>query len=61
MRFKHDTPTLWARKRTKKFLWLPLRLKYETRWLEFAEIEYKAKTREDIDYFYWEPVEFVKE
>jgi len=41
MRFKHIEKTKLKEGQTrtiKKFLWLPLRLKNETRWMEFATI-----------------------
>ena len=51
-----------TRKTKTKFLWLPVDIKGETRWLEIATIEYRV----DYDYglfndkyYYWEPLNFI--
>lgn len=54
----------WARtKKTKtKFLWWPLTIDGETRWLEKATIEYMVKHSKDIfcdSYYHWQPWKFL--
>ena len=52
------------RKLVQKFLWFPLTIDGETRWLETAEILYKVKKGEDIfckAYYYWAPMKFINE
>ena len=50
-------------KKTKtKFLWWPMTIDGETRWLETAEILYKVKWHEDWignRYYDWTPIEFL--
>jgi len=41
----------------RKFLWLPLTIGRETRWLEAADIEYRYHQSMDGDF--WEPIKFV--
>ena len=52
-------------KRTKtKFLWWPMTIDGETRWLETAKILYKVKKGEDMfcnAYYYWSPMKFINE
>jgi hypothetical protein len=50
------------RKQETKFLWLPVTINYETRWLETATIEYKV----DYEYtvfgsksYFWKPWVFI--
>jgi len=43
------------------FLWFPLTLNLETRWLEKAEVVYKVAwglNYKGDEVFYWEPVKF---
>jgi len=50
------------RKFLQKYLWLPLTIDSETRWLETANIRYKVgkyKNIFDDNYYFWEPVEFI--
>jgi hypothetical protein len=50
------------RKRVKKFLWFPVTIKGETRWLETATIEMKVKAELNIFLvwvYYWAPWEFI--
>lgn len=45
-----------------KFLWWPMTIDGETRWLETATIMYRVKKDEDIfsnTIYYWKPWEFV--
>lgn len=45
-----------------KFLWWPITIDGETRWLETAHILYKVKSSEDIfcnKYYYWTPWQFI--
>jgi hypothetical protein len=47
-----------------KFLWWPLTIKGETRWLETATIEYKVDWKYDLfldKYYYWSPIKFINE
>ena len=47
-----------------KFLWLPVTIKGETRWLEKATIEYKVSFGYDlmgVKYYFWEPINFIEE
>ncbi len=51
----------FTKKQKTKFLWLPVTIDGETRWLETATIEYKVKknyTLLGIEYS-WEPWEFI--
>jgi len=52
-------------KRTKtKFLWWPMTIDGETRWLETAKVMYKVKRSEDIlwnAHYYWAPMKFINE
>jgi hypothetical protein len=52
-----------TRKYKQKFLWLPLTIDGETRWLEEAHIVYRVNwdrcTLSDSKYYYWEACEFV--
>jgi hypothetical protein len=51
-----------TKKGKNKFLWLPMTIRGETRWLETADILYVVK-REDTVFFgicyYWTPHEFI--
>lgn len=45
-----------------KFLWLPITIDGETRWLETATIEYCVDHKEDLfcnRYYYWKPLNFI--
>ena len=67
MRFTKEKEMIEAywkstRKTKTKFLWCPVTIKGETRWLEIATIEYRV----DYDYglfndryYYWEPINFI--
>lgn len=49
-------------KRKTKFLWWPITIGGETRWLETAEIVYMVKSSTDLlcnRYYYWSPKEFT--
>jgi hypothetical protein len=52
-----------SRRKTKtKFLWLPLTIYGETRWLETATIEYRVTCENDIlnnKIYYWKPFNFI--
>ena len=45
-----------------KYLWLPITINGETRWLETAEIVYIVKKEygafTNMYYYYWSPIEF---
>jgi len=50
------------RKTKTKFLWWPVTIDDETRWLETATIEYKIDYDYDLfsnTYYYWEPRRFI--
>jgi hypothetical protein len=69
MRFTKEKEILDAywnskRKTKTKFLWWPLTIKGETRWLEIATIEYKVDWKYDLfldKYYYWSPIKFINE
>lgn len=45
-----------------KFLWFPLTINGETRWLEKAHIAYRVNWKYDLfcnKYYYWEALEFL--
>jgi len=45
-----------------KFLWLPVNIGGETRWLEKATIDYKVSFGYDlmgVKYYFWEPLNFI--
>jgi hypothetical protein len=44
-------------KQETKYLWFPLTINGETRWLEEAMIEYDAMKYDN--YYYWEPSKFI--
>ena len=47
-----------------KFLWWPITIDGETRWLETATIEYKVDWKYDLvldKYYYWSPIKFINE
>lgn len=52
-----------SRKYKQKFLWFPLTINGETRWLEEAQIAYRVNwdsyALSDCKYYYWEACEFV--
>lgn len=41
-----------------KFLWWPVSIDGETRWLETATIQYRVLTENFYDY-YWSPINFI--
>lgn len=51
------------RERITKFLWFPLSIEGEIRWLETATIEYKVVKKTNsflLGYYYdWEAIEFI--
>lgn len=50
------------RKTKTKFLWWPITIDGETRWLEIAIIEYRVNYNYDLfddKYYYWEPFSFI--
>jgi hypothetical protein len=53
-----------TRKTKTKFLWLPLTIYGETRWLETATIEYRVTCEEGLfsdKIYYWKPFNFIDE
>ena len=56
-----------TRKTKTKFLWLPLTVYGETRWLETATIEYRVVSEEPLyaliggRNYYWAPFNFIDE
>lgn len=54
-----------TRKTKHKFLWFPLTIDGETRWLETATIEYRVNwdwyPLSDCNYYYWEGFKFINE
>lgn len=53
-----------TKKTETKFLWWPVKIDGETRWLERATIEYKVETDMDIfldRFYYWKPWRFINE
>jgi hypothetical protein len=67
MRIKHHPPVPGDKKIVEKFLWLPIRIKNETRWLENVSIQYEYirygthDTNTDIvkRYDAWIPIKFI--
>ena len=54
----YNNSTKWEQ----KFLWWPLTIDGETRWLETAYILYRVRQSEDLfcnKYYYWSPIEFT--
>jgi len=52
----------FTKKQKTKFLWLPVTIDGETRWLETATIEYKVKQGENIycnNKYCWTPWRFI--
>ena len=50
-----------ARKTETKFLWWPVTIDHETRWLETATIEYRVAVRYGLilnEHYYWQPLIF---
>ncbi len=50
------------RKTKTKFLWWPITIDGETRWLEIATIEYRVYYDYGLfndRYYYWEPLNFI--
>lgn len=48
----------------RKFLWWPINIDGEIRWLETATIEYRVERDEDLfcnRYYYWKPYNFIDE
>ena len=53
-----------TRKTKTKFLWLPLTIYGETRWLETATIEYRVEYEDGLmsgRNYYWKPFNFIDE
>jgi len=62
MRFVKKVHADGERKTVREFLWVPVRIGLETRWLERATIEYRYFRGNDLfDYSAWEPVKFINE
>ena len=69
MRFTKEKEMIEAywkstRKTKTKFLWLPLTIYGETRWLETATIEYRVVSEEGLisgKNYYWAPFNFIDE
>lgn len=67
MRFTKEKEMIkayWSneRKYKTKFLWWPVTIDGETRWLETATIEYKVEYDYDLfndRYYYWKPFRFI--
>lgn len=64
MRWK--TPNVGDTKTIRKFLWFPLTIHGETRWLEFASVAYTYTCERYLDsdfvwkyYWLWTPANFV--
>lgn len=55
MKFQHTH--VGDTKITKKFLWFPVRIDHETRWLEYATIRWRYANLWTENF--WEPVEFL--
>jgi hypothetical protein len=56
----------WSSKRKikDKFLWFPVTINGETRWLEKATIEYRVDCERDLvdnKYYFWKPINFIEE
>lgn len=51
----------FTKKQKTRFLWLPVTIDGETRWLETATIEYKVKKSDTLCgiKYSWEPWEFI--
>jgi hypothetical protein len=51
-----------TRKTKTKFLWIPLTIYGETRWLETATIEYRVNCEDGLlsgKNYYWKPFNFI--
>jgi hypothetical protein len=51
-----------TRKTKTKFLWIPLTIHGETRWLETATIEYRVNCEDGLlsgKNYYWKPFNFI--
>ena len=67
MRFTKEKEMIsdyWSNKRKikTKFLWWPITIGGETRWLERATIEYRVDHEEDLlcnRYYFWKPLNFI--
>ncbi len=66
MRWKRNKPKIGATKQKVKFLFFPLTLEGETRWLEFAKIKFEYKESYTIDCigvphkkYYWGAIEWL--
>jgi hypothetical protein len=67
MRFTKEKEMIdayWNNKRKikTKFLWWPITIDGETRWLETATIEYRVDYDDDLfnsKYYYWAPINFI--
>ena len=67
MRFtkkKEMIDVYWSSKKKikTKFLWLPITIDGETRWLEKATIEYRVDCERDFvydEYYVWKPLNFI--
>lgn len=60
MRWKKYYPKDKEERIIKKFLFMPLEIKSEVRWLEFAKIKQEfVVTRAPFSWSYWRDIEFV--
>ena len=67
MRFTQEKELIEAyfsndRKTKTKFLWWPITIRGETRWLETAEVVYVVKKEDTLfldNYYHWAPREFI--
>ncbi len=66
MRIKNQHPVLGTKKNVEKFLWWPLSIANETRWLktttiQYEYLEYGAHITEDFveKYYKWKPIKFI--
>ena len=57
MRWVDTRPKDWSTRVVLRFLWLPLRLSHQCRWLEFAYVQERYYARWDT----WVDVAFVEE
>lgn len=64
---RKNKPVLGDRKTVRKFLWLPVTIGLETRWLEYAtmEMEYRyfhspvLESKATVKVYWWKPERFV--
>ena len=59
MRFNKDNPKDKEKKWVRKFLWLPLTIGLETRWLEYATIERTFYSYQRGKFSQWHNTKFL--